>query len=200
MPEKSNESLENREATETLEAVHENPELLLLPTPEQAEALRPGEKDPAERLEEARDLVEEAEEDSGQENPLESLEDSQKAAKPAPAQYVSRELRQAALDRQLVSIRRGLGAPARAFSKAVHQPVVRAVSEPVSKTVSRPSGLLGGGLVAFIGSSGYLYLAKSNGMNYSYFMFLALFAAGFLIGLGLELLIRMAVRRRHARG
>lgn len=182
---------------------HEHPQQdpeRLLPTAEQAEPLRKGEQDPAKRLEEVRDEVQEASH-AGAGNPLEGLEEAEKRPVAAAPGYVSRELRKAGVRRQLGSIRRSLGVPERAFSRVIHQPVVRAVSEPAAKTVSRPSGVLGGGLVAFLGTSGYLYLAKTSGMRYSYFVFIALFLGGFALGLILELLIYLAVRpaRSHRR-
>lgn len=187
------------ESHESHEAPQENPERLL-PTAEQAEPLRKGEEDPAKRLEEARDEVQEAEEAAGHENPMDELEEAEGAAGTAAPRYVSPELRKATLDRQLSSIRRSLGVPGRTLSKVIHAPAVRAVSEPAAKTVGRPSGVLGGGLVAFLGTSGYLYLAKSSGMRYSYFVFIALLIGGFALGLILELLIHTAARSRRGRG
>lgn len=195
MSEKLNESTERHEQPETLQ----DPEHLL-PTPEQAEPLRAGEKDPtetAERLEEARDDVEEAEEQAEQANPLESLQDNDDKPVPAAPGYVSDELKKADVDRQMAAIRHGLSAPARGLSKVVHQPVVRAVSEPAAKTLGRPSGLFGGGLVAFLGTGAYLYLAETSGLQYSYFVFLALFAGGFVLGLILELVLRAATSARR---
>lgn len=170
----------------------------LLPTPEQAEPLRRGEKDPAKMLEEARAEIEESGEAGADTNPLDELQESERAAKTAAPGYVSGELRKATLNRQLGSIRRSLSVPGRAFSKVIHQPVIRVLSEPAGKTVSRPSGLLGGGLVAFIGTSAYLYLARQSGMRYSYFVFLGLFLGGFAAGLLLEMLIRLAAGPRRA--
>ncbi|HYH36555.1 MAG TPA: hypothetical protein VD706_03585 [Candidatus Saccharimonadales bacterium] len=172
----------------------------LLPTPEQAEPLRKNEKDPALALKEARDKVHEtAQAEKKQANPVEAMQAAEKAARPSPSLHVNRELRNITLNRELTAIRRHLSAPQRGFSKIIHQPVIRAVSEPLGKTVSRPSGLLGGGLVAFIGTSGYLFIAQRSGMQYRYSVFLALFAGGFILGLLLELLVYAATasRRRH---
>jgi hypothetical protein len=171
----------------------------LLPTAEKAEPLRKGEKDPAKALTEARTKIQETTRAESQLNPLEQLEASEKAAAPAKPLHVNRELKRITLKRELSDIRRKLNAPQRTLSKVIHQPAVSAISEPLGKTVSRPSGLLGGGLVAFLGTSGYLLLAKHSGMRYSYFIFLALFAAGFIVGLMLELLVYAATSsRRHA--
>jgi hypothetical protein len=171
----------------------------LLPTAEKAEPLRKNEKDPAEALIEARAKIQETTQAETQSNPLEQLEESEKAAQPAKPLHVNRELKRITLNRELAAIRRKLSIPQRVLSKVIHQPAISAVSEPLGKTVSRPSGLLGGGLVAFLGTSGYLLLAKRSGMQYSYFVFLALFAGGFVVGLVLELLVYAATSsRRHA--
>jgi hypothetical protein len=171
----------------------------LLPTPEQAEPLRKGEKDPAKALHEARTRVQETTRAEAASNPIEDLQAAEKTARPAPPLHINRELRNITLNRELTAIRRRLSAPQRTLSKVIHQPVISAVSEPLGKTVSRPSGLLGGGLAAFTGTSAYLYVTRHNGGNYSYFVFLGLFAGGFALGLILELLIfAMTSSRRHA--
>lgn len=171
----------------------------LLPTAERAEPLRKGEKDPAKNLKEARSKVHETTKAESHTNPVEALHAAEKAAQPSQPLHVNRELKNITLNRELAAIRRRESAPQRALSKIIHQPVIRAVSEPLGKTVSRPSGLLGGGLVAFIGTSAYLYIAQKNGQRYQYTVFLVLFAGGFIIGLLLELLVYAATSsRRHA--
>lgn len=120
-------------------------------------------------------------------------------ASPGPSvpQTINRELKAITLRRELQMIRRKLPAPQRAFSKIVHQPVVRAISETASKTISRPSGLLGGGLVAFFGTSIYYYLAQHIGFTYNGFLFILLFVGGFVVGVALEFLIHLAIRSRN---
>jgi hypothetical protein len=170
----------------------------LLPTPEQAEPLRKDEKDPVEALNEARAEVQETTKAEKQTNPVEAIQAAEKAAKAAQPLHVNRELKNITLNRELTTIRRHLSAPQRALSKVIHQSVIRAVSEPLGKTVSRPSGLLGGGLVAFIGTSAYFYMAQHSGLRYQYSVFLALFIGGFIIGLLLELFVYAATSsRRH---
>lgn len=171
----------------------------LLPTAEQAEPLRKGERDPAKSLKEARSKVHETTKTESRTNPVEALHAAEKAAQPSGPLHVNRELKNITLNRELAAIRRRESAPQRALSKIIHQPVIRAVSEPLGKTVSRPSGLLGGGLVAFIGTSAYLYIAQKNGQRYQYTVFLVLFAGGFIVGLLLELVVYAATSsRRHA--
>jgi hypothetical protein len=181
----------NHEKFETLPTpeTHE-----MLPSPEQAEPLRPGEADPVELLEQARDEIESQ---AAEENPLERLEASENASNtPAPL-HVNRELKDLTLSRELKQIQRKLKTPDRVLSKVVHQPLVRAVSEVSGKTLARPSGLLGGSLLAFLGTTSYLFYARHIGLQYNYLVFLLLFFGGFAIGLMLELVI-WTFTRRHS--
>jgi hypothetical protein len=192
--------------SELVNTQHEKKESLIsaperhqaLPPPELAEKLRKGEKDPVLALREARTDVQEITRSDKQPDPLERLQTAERAAKPAPVLNVSRELKSITLRRELQDIRRQLPGPQRLLSRVIHQPAIRAISEISAKSVSRPSGLLGGGLVAFLGTSGYLYLTRHLGFTYNYLIFLLLFVGGFGIGLALELLVYAATAsRRH---
>lgn len=175
---------------------HEAP--LTLPTAAEAEPLRPGETDPAKALETARqNVIETAADTEAQSNPLEALQAAEKASQPVTPGHINRELKQITLRRELQRLRRQLPVPQRLLSRIIHQPAIRAVSQAAGQTVSRPSGLLGGGLVAFAGTSGYLYLARHIGFNYNYLVFLVLLAGGFILGLVLELLVHLATRSRR---
>ncbi|HTE58545.1 MAG TPA: hypothetical protein VK694_07430 [Verrucomicrobiae bacterium] len=112
-----------------------------------------------------------------------------------PALGLQRELKATAYQKTLHKVQARLNPTQRSFSKVIHQPLVESVSEASAKTVARPSGILGGGLVALIGSGGLLYMAKHYGFKYNYFVFIALFLAGFLVGSAIELSVR-AVKRR----
>jgi len=113
------------------------------------------------------------------------------------ARSISRDLKKVALKRELQSIRRKLPKNERALSRVVHQPVIRVVSEAAGKTVSRPSGMLGGGLVAFLGSLIYFYLTHYIGFAYNYTVFLLLFVGGFILGVALELLVWLVLGNRR---
>lgn len=169
----------------------------LLPDVEHATEVKPGEQNV--HLSEARQAIAaETAQAEVQPNPLERFQTSQEAAQPAPAPAPTRELRNLMRDRKIKQVQRELPAAQRNFSKVVHQPVVRAVSEAAGQTISRPSGLLGGGIVALLGTSSYLYLAKHLGFTYNYFVFLALFVVGFAFGLLLEFFVYLATRSRRA--
>jgi hypothetical protein len=110
--------------------------------------------------------------------------------------YVSRELKQMGFRRTLTNARLHMGKPAQLFSKAIHQPVVEKISEAAAPTVARPSGILGGGIAALLGSVILLYVSKHNGYQYNYFVFFVLFVGGFVAGMAVELLIRAFIRRK----
>lgn len=181
------------------EAHEEEPnyERLELPTAKEAEPLRKGEIDPALAIEQIRQDVLETTQAEKQPDPIEKLEEAENAAKPPTPTHINRELKQATLRRELTQIRRHLSAPQRTLSKVIHQPIISATSEAAGKTISRPSGILGGSIMAFVGTSGYLYLAKHQGFKYNYVVFLALFLGGFALGLILELLVWTATRSRR---
>lgn len=167
----------------------------LLPDAEHAEPLRPGEADPVKALEQARNAVEA---NQTNDNPIERLNAAETAASEPTPQHVNRELKNITLNRELKQIRRKLNAPDKVLSRIIHQPVVRAVSELSDKTVARPSGLFGGGLVAFIGTTGYLWFTRHIGLQYNYLLFLLFFIGGFGIGLVIELTIWTVTRNRRA--
>jgi hypothetical protein len=152
------------------------------------------------KAEQARALAEQsAESTAAEKSRLERLEKAEKAAEPVHPALITHELKNVTLQRELQAIRRRLPAADRALSRVIHQPTIRMISEVAGQTVSRPSGLLGGSLVALLGTTGYLYLAKHMGFRYNYMVFLILFAGGFVLGLILELLVWAATRsRRHA--
>jgi hypothetical protein len=166
-----------------------------LPTAAQAEALRAGEKDPLKKLEQARQTVEQ---NAVADNPMDRLKASEKAQEPLQPLTINRELKSITLRRELQQVQRKLPAPQRVLSRVIHQPVVRAVSEATAKTISRPSGLLGGGFVAFLGSSAYLYFTKHIGVQYNYLVFALLFVGGFVVGLILEFIVWALTARRRS--
>lgn len=166
-----------------------------LPDAEHAEPLRPGEADPLQKLQAAR---QEAERHANQDNPVQRLEQANQAPSLPQPTFVNHELKRITLQRELNHIRRKLSVPDRALSQVIHQPAVRALSQAAGESVTRPSGLLGGGLVAFVGSLGYLYMAKHLGFTYNYVVLWVLFAAGFVFGLVLEMLVWVVASRRRS--
>lgn len=159
-----------------------------LPDAEHAEPLRKGEKDPSKALEAAREEIEQINEEDNAPTPMEKLEKEEDSAKPLGYSEINEELQKITLNRELKNIRRKLSGTDKALSSVIHQPAVRVASEAGAKTIARPSGLLGGGVTAFIGTSAYLLLANQMGFSYNYFVFIALFIIGFAVGLTIEIL------------
>ncbi|MEM6998039.1 MAG: hypothetical protein AAF413_03970 [Patescibacteria group bacterium] len=91
-------------------------------------------------------------------------------------------LRTHSFARIMASTRRQLGPVDRVFSKVIHNPIVDQVSDGLGKTVFRPSGVIGAGLVSFIGMSIVLYYARTTGFRVSPGLFVVLIGAGFLVG------------------
>lgn len=99
--------------------------------------------------------------------------------------------------RTLGRIRSRLSMPDKALSKVMHNKIIEPLSEGLGKTAARPSGLLGGGIVALLGSTVLLYMAKHYGFRYNFFVFFILLAGGFIMGILAELLIRSVARLRR---
>lgn len=144
-------------------------------------------------LEKARTAAETIERD----DPLARLQASETlAANQAPAPPPNAFLQKQNLQRELKSVQRKESAPIRALSRLIHQPVVRVGSEAAGKSISRPSGLLGGGIVAFLGTSVYLYLAYHIGFTYQPTVFLVLLVIGFAAGIAIEFILRLFIKPR----
>jgi flagellar biosynthesis GTPase FlhF len=101
--------------------------------------------------------------------------------------HANRELKEMAYQRLLNRARRHMSPYSRAMSHIIHQPIVETVSEVTGKTVGRPSGILGGGILALAGTTAYYYIAKHYGYNYNSFVFLLLLVCGFIAGWVLEI-------------
>lgn len=106
------------------------------------------------------------------------------------------DLRKITFKKEIKHIQRKLNKGDRLGSRIIHQPIIKNVSEVSAKTITRPSGLLGGGITAFLGTSIYLYLTKHIGLKYNYSMFLFLLIAGFILGVLIEALIRLTRGRK----
>ena len=128
--------------------------------------------------------------------PAESVKVTEHAPKEPSSQYVSRELKNLTFQRTLTHIRHKLSGPDKTLSKVIHQPVVKTLSKAGEQTIARPSGILGGSIFAFIGSTVFLYSAKHYGFRYNYLMFAIFFIAGFAVGLTVEMLTYIFRRRR----
>ena len=128
--------------------------------------------------------------------PLSTALTEQTPEDPKP-NFISKELRSLTAARTLATIRNRLPLADKTLSNVIHQPVVRAASTAGAKTIARPSGLFSGGLLAFIGSSLYLYLASHIGFTYNYVVAGLLFVAGFIVGIAIEALLAVVTRAKR---
>lgn len=108
---------------------------------------------------------------------------------------VHSQIKEVAYDRSMEKIRSTLPKPARAFSKLIHAPAVDAISEGVGKTIARPSGILGGGVAALIGSLVLVYITRHYGFTYNYLIFILLYIGGYCFGLFIELIFKTFKRK-----
>ncbi len=92
---------------------------------------------------------------------------------------------------QLLMAEKNLTKKDQFLSRIMNNSAVDKVSEGVGKTVARPSGFLGGAILAFSGSLVYLIFVKYVGINYNYLMFFGFFIAGFAVGILIELILRL---------
>ncbi len=166
-------------------------------TPEAQEAVHhkaaPEHQPRHEKLAPVAELAKKADEEAalGKELPI-----HEKAGTQPSDLYVTKELKQLSWVRAITRVRKQLPLPEKMLSKAIHQPTVEAVSKVAGQTVARPSGILMGGLCAFLGSSFFLLMAKYYGFRYNYLMFVLFFAGGFAVGLILELVFSVFRRRK----
>jgi hypothetical protein len=147
----------------------------------------------AEKLEEIRTTIEQ------KATPAEKITEHTNEHEPKevePSLHINRELKAMAYQRTLKRARRQLPVRSRALSKVVHQPTIESISELAGKTIARPSGILAGGIVAFIGSSLFLWIARHYGYEYNFLLFALLFVGGFFIGLLIELVMQFGARHR----
>ena len=110
---------------------------------------------------------------------------------------INAELKDIAYQRTLRRIQKELPVAVRTFSKIIHHPLIETISDAGSKTIGRPSGVLAGGICAFLGSSLLLYITKYYGYNYNFLMFAIFFISGFVAGLLIEAAYRIAKRAKH---
>lgn len=102
----------------------------------------------------------------------------------------SKHLKKQAYKQTLKQVQKNLSKPEKTFSKVIHNKTIEKVSDVGSKTVARPSGLLFGGIFAFISSLLVLLISKHSGFTYNYLLFVLVFVGGYFLGLIFELFYR----------
>lgn len=108
---------------------------------------------------------------------------------------VTRELRTMTFKRALVRLQKRQTKPDKVLSKFIHQGAVDVASEALGKTIARPSGLIGGGLLALLSTTVLLFTARHYGFRYNYLVFFCTFAIGMLVGQICEMAVKLLRRR-----
>ncbi len=108
---------------------------------------------------------------------------------------INKQLKDMAYSRSMTRVRKHLSLPSKLFSKAIHSKILDKPSEVVGNTVARPSGMLGGALLATIGTSVLLWVTKHYGYSYNYLAVIMLFALGMIFGLVTELIWKSLKRK-----
>jgi hypothetical protein len=108
---------------------------------------------------------------------------------------VNKQLKDMAFSRSMTRTRKKLSAPSRAFSKVIHISTIDKSSEFVGKTVARPSGMLAGAFIAFIGTSALLWATRYYGYTYNYLLVILLFVGGMFVGIAGEGLLHILRRK-----
>lgn len=104
---------------------------------------------------------------------------------------ITKQLKADTYKRTLRKAQAHLSRSERSFSKIIHRPVIERTSDIAAKTVARPSGILFGGICAFLGTLFVLLISKRSGFSYNYLLFALMFISGYVIGLILELIFRV---------
>lgn len=115
---------------------------------------------------------------------------AEKSKQPARSYGNTKTVKQNAYKKVLKDTRKHLSTPEKTFSKVIHNPTVERASEVGAKTIARPTGILFGGIVAFIGSLLLIILSKRSGFSYNYLIFIIIFIGGYIVGLIAELFYR----------
>lgn len=109
----------------------------------------------------------------------------------------SKEFKANAYSQSLRRAQKQMSPIPRQFSKFIHKRGVEAVSNVGAATVARPSGLLFGGLFSVVSSLAILYICRHYGYEYNFFVGLAAFAGGFILGILIEGIYRLLKPKTH---
>lgn len=93
-------------------------------------------------------------------------------------------------------VRSHMSAPARTFSKVIHNPGVEKVSDIAGSTIARPNAILAGGIFAFLLTGIAYLLARTFGYPLSGFETIGAFILGFIIGLLYDFLRAMITGKK----
>lgn len=115
---------------------------------------------------------------------------NEKEVKQTPTYSITKHVKKDAYKRVLQKTQKQLTPTERIFSKTIHNSIVEKTSDISAKTIARPSGILFGGIGAFIGSLTIFFISKYSGFTYNYLLFLLIFIGSYFIGLIVELIYK----------
>ena len=103
--------------------------------------------------------------------------------------YITKRIKKQQYKQTLGEVQSQLPKAERRFSKVIHQPAIEAISEFSSKTIARPKPIIGGALIALVGSLSVLLIARHVGFSVPNSIFIILFVGGYLLAVIVELFI-----------
>jgi hypothetical protein len=118
-----------------------------------------------------------------------------KKAESSPARTLPRS-RDESYTMTMKQVQSEMSAPARAFSKFIHNKTVERTSEVIGSTVARPDALLSGSVFAFALVLGVYLLARYNGFSLSGFETIGAFILGWILGIIFDFLRAMITGKR----
>jgi hypothetical protein len=95
---------------------------------------------------------------------------------------------------KLQEVQSNLSGSERTFSKVVHNAAITKASDAVGNTIARPTSLFWGGLFACLATATLYFTAKYIGFQYNYLISFISFVGGYLVGLVVELLLKLVHR------
>lgn len=125
-------------------------------------------------------------------NKTEAHKESQPIHENQPSHhYITKKIKAEQYQKTLKHIQVMLPKRQQKFSVFIHQPAVERASEVGAKTLARPSGIIGGALLALMGSLTVILIARRIGFEVPNSIFAVLFIIGFALGIIIELSINL---------
>ncbi len=91
------------------------------------------------------------------------------------------------VEQTMQDIQYNLSVADKTMSHIIHQPIIDQSSEILDKTIFRSSGVLGGSILAFLGSLAYIIFVIYTGITYNFELFFIFLITGFILGLVAEM-------------
>ncbi|MEO5691475.1 MAG: hypothetical protein ABIQ64_04795 [Candidatus Saccharimonadales bacterium] len=105
------------------------------------------------------------------------------SATPAAIRKITKREKDRVYKQTLTRVQSEMNAPARAFSKIIHAPIVEKTSEVVGSTAARPNALLMGSMMALVLLSIVYAVGQTYGYRLSGFEMIAAYTTGWVVGL-----------------